>query len=197
MSARDVMAAMLDELMGPKRNVELGDDMKVTFDDPNICPYYLVGFCPHEMFVNTKADLGACLLVHDDNLRRMYPESPEYGQLGFEKRLLRFLVQLDEDNLRRMGKNKDKLEKRAAAAADSSDSIDNRESSDRRVDRRRVDRSRSPHRTSRDSRDSRESRDSSRRDSPRRDHRRHRDDRGGYDHRDRRHHHRDHRDRRY
>uniref|UniRef100_A0A8R1DGM8 Luc7-like protein 3 n=1 Tax=Caenorhabditis japonica TaxID=281687 RepID=A0A8R1DGM8_CAEJA len=109
MSARDAMAAMLDELMGPKRNVELGKDTKVSFDDPNICPYYLVGFCPHDMFTNTKADLGSCLLVHDDNLRRMYPEAPEYGKLGFEKRLLRFLVQLDEDNMRRIRKNKDKL----------------------------------------------------------------------------------------
>ncbi|CAI2347241.1 unnamed protein product [Caenorhabditis sp. 36 PRJEB53466] len=109
MSARDVMAAMLDELMGPKRNVELGKDTKVSFDDPNICPYYLVGFCPHDMFTNTKADLGSCQLVHDDNLRRMYPESPEYGKLGFERRLLRFLVQLDEDNMRRIRKNKDKL----------------------------------------------------------------------------------------
>ncbi|CAO4368050.1 unnamed protein product [Caenorhabditis nigoni] len=109
MSARDAMAAMLDELMGPKRNVELGKDTKVSFDDPNICTYYLVGFCPHDMFTNTKADLGACQLVHDDNLRRMYPESPEYGQLGFERRLLRFLVHLDEDNMRRIRKNKDKL----------------------------------------------------------------------------------------
>uniref|UniRef100_A0A1I7TG07 Luc7-like protein 3 n=1 Tax=Caenorhabditis tropicalis TaxID=1561998 RepID=A0A1I7TG07_9PELO len=109
MSARDAMAAMLDELMGPKRNIELGEDAKVSFDDPNICPYYLIGFCPHDMFTNTKADLGACQLVHDDNLRRMYPESAEHGQLGFERRLLRFLVQLDEDNLRRIRKNKDKL----------------------------------------------------------------------------------------
>lgn len=61
------------------------------------------------MFINTKADLGACQLVHDDNLRRLYPESPEYGQLGFERRLMRFLVQLDEDNQRRIRKNKDKL----------------------------------------------------------------------------------------
>ncbi|CCD65340.1 Luc7-like protein 3 [Caenorhabditis elegans] len=109
MSARNAMAAMLDELMGPKRNVELGKDTKVTFDDPDICPYFLVGFCPHDMFINTKADLGACQLVHDDNLRRLYPESPEYGQLGFERRLMRFLVQLDEDNQRRIRKNKDKL----------------------------------------------------------------------------------------
>lgn len=58
MSARDAMAAMLDELMGPKRNVELGKDTKVTFDDPDICPFYLVGLCPHDLFTNTKADLG-------------------------------------------------------------------------------------------------------------------------------------------
>uniref|UniRef100_A0A1I7X5R8 Transmembrane protein n=1 Tax=Heterorhabditis bacteriophora TaxID=37862 RepID=A0A1I7X5R8_HETBA len=92
MSARDAMAAMLDELMGPKRNVELGKDTTVTFEilmyfistdtllelhdknvvftklisiiflvrDPDICKYYIVGFCPHDMFVNTKADLGKC-----------------------------------------------------------------------------------------------------------------------------------------
>ncbi|CAB3405603.1 unnamed protein product [Caenorhabditis bovis] len=109
MSARDAMAAMLDELMGPKRNVELGEDTKVTFDDPDICPYYLAGFCPHDMFVNTKADLGACPLVHDDNLRRMYPTSPEFEKLGFERKLLRFLLELEEDNMRRIKKNKDKL----------------------------------------------------------------------------------------
>ncbi|CAI5441171.1 unnamed protein product [Caenorhabditis angaria] len=109
MSARDAMAAMLDELMGPKRNVKLGEDTKVTFDDPEICAYYLVGFCPHEMFVNTKADLGACTLVHDDNLRRMYPTSEEFRKIGFEKRLLRYLVHLEEDNNRRIRKNKEKL----------------------------------------------------------------------------------------
>lgn len=42
-------------------------------------------------------------------MRRMYPGSPEYGKLGFEKRLLRTLVQLDEENMRRIRKNKDKL----------------------------------------------------------------------------------------
>ncbi|CAD6194430.1 unnamed protein product [Caenorhabditis auriculariae] len=109
MSARDAMAAMLDELMGPKRNIELGKDTKVSFDDPKICPYYIVGFCPHDMFTNTKADIGACINVHDDNLRRMYTTSSERGKLGFERRLLRFLIELEDDNQRRIRKNKDKL----------------------------------------------------------------------------------------
>ncbi|ETN69811.1 ADP-specific Phosphofructokinase/Glucokinase conserved region [Necator americanus] len=109
MSARNAMAAMLDELMGPKRNVELGKDTKVTFDDPDICKYYIVGFCPHDMFVNTKADLGACPRVHDDNLRLEYPKSDKFEKLGFEREFLKFLSRLDEDNQRRIRKNLEKL----------------------------------------------------------------------------------------
>lgn len=103
------MAAMLDELMGPKRNVELGKDTTVTFDDPDICKYYIVGFCPHDMFVNTKADLGACPRVHDDNLRLEYPKSDKFEKLGFEREFLKFLSRLDEDNQRRIRKNLEKL----------------------------------------------------------------------------------------
>lgn len=109
MSARNAMAAMLDELMGPKRNVELGKDTTVTFDDPDICKYYIVGFCPHDMFVNTKADLGACPRVHDDNLRLEYPKSDKFEKLGFEREFLKFLSRLDEDNQRRIRKNLEKL----------------------------------------------------------------------------------------
>ena len=32
MSARDAMAAMLDELMGSKRNLDIGTDLTVTYD---------------------------------------------------------------------------------------------------------------------------------------------------------------------
>jgi hypothetical protein len=35
---------------------------------------YIVDFCPHELFTNTKADLGACSKVHDDAMKRMYSE---------------------------------------------------------------------------------------------------------------------------
>jgi hypothetical protein len=68
---------MLNELMGPNRNEEINRSMlnfrvfllffrtKVFINnlvadvkDDDVCKYYLQGFCPHDEFVNTKADLG-------------------------------------------------------------------------------------------------------------------------------------------
>lgn len=60
MSATEQMAAMLNELMGPKRNADFGDDNEPDFDEPDVCKHFLVAFCPNEMFKNTKADLGFC-----------------------------------------------------------------------------------------------------------------------------------------
>lgn len=66
--------ALLDKLMGRDRNMD--DDereenrrnhMFKRWDDEKICPYYLCGLCPHDLFFNTKCDLGKCQLDHDDN----------------------------------------------------------------------------------------------------------------------------------
>lgn len=32
-----------------------------TFEDEDVCKFYLAGFCPNELFINTKADLGLFL----------------------------------------------------------------------------------------------------------------------------------------
>jgi len=31
---------------------------------------FLCGFCPNELFVNTRADLGICNKIHDDELTK-------------------------------------------------------------------------------------------------------------------------------
>lgn len=83
------IASMLDELMGRNRNDTTGKAtakcmfkgknyfwsisfISVEFTDPDVCQFYLCGFCPNELFVNTKADLGPCKKIHDENLRREY-----------------------------------------------------------------------------------------------------------------------------
>lgn len=60
--------ALLDELMGADRNVVKGVDYvpKITFESEHVCRYYLVDFCPHELFTNTKSDLGICKRLHDE-----------------------------------------------------------------------------------------------------------------------------------
>jgi hypothetical protein len=73
MSASEQMAAMLNELMGPRRNAAPGENIELRYDDVSrcicrdsfgnlqdeVCKFFLaIGYCPHEMFTNTKADLG-------------------------------------------------------------------------------------------------------------------------------------------
>lgn len=46
--------------MGKDRDLPLQERLKKQehFDDPDVCKYILVSFCPHDLFPNTKADLG-------------------------------------------------------------------------------------------------------------------------------------------
>jgi hypothetical protein len=51
----------------------------------------LCGFCPHDLFVNTRADLGICNKNHDEELRKAYEKSSRYGRLGYEEEFERFI----------------------------------------------------------------------------------------------------------
>lgn len=52
-------AALLDELMGGSRNSMPGENShQQSWKDDNVCKYFLCGFCPSQLFVNTKADVG-------------------------------------------------------------------------------------------------------------------------------------------
>ena len=76
--ATSQIASMLDELMGRNRNYA-PDDAKareLKWTDSDVCKYYIVQFCPHDLFTNTKADLGACGKIHDDALKVRYPNNP-------------------------------------------------------------------------------------------------------------------------
>lgn len=66
--------AMLDALMGNERN-ELPNAPKsrIKWNDRDVCPYFLCGFCPHALFPSTKNDLGPCSYHHhEDYLRDAY-----------------------------------------------------------------------------------------------------------------------------
>ncbi|TMS36014.1 hypothetical protein L596_003284 [Steinernema carpocapsae] len=110
MSATEQMAAMLNELMGPKRNAEIGSNTQVSFQDPEVCKFFLAAYCPHEMFVNTKADLGPCTLLHDEGLRKSYRESSRFERLGYEKQFLQFISRLYDDMQRKITRNRERLQ---------------------------------------------------------------------------------------
>lgn len=85
-------AQLLDELMGKNRNVAPGVRINsIRFDDEDVCKYALCGFCPHDLFVNTRADLGPCDKIHDEELKKQYEKSSRYNRLGYEDDFERFI----------------------------------------------------------------------------------------------------------
>jgi len=108
MSAKDQIAQMLNELMGPSRNEDVNRSM-LNFRDEDICKFFLAGFCPHDEFVNTKADLGPCQYIHDENLRIAYRNSDYFEKLGYERQFYRFLVRIFDDVQRKIERNKERL----------------------------------------------------------------------------------------
>lgn len=55
-----------------------------------ICKYFLVKFCPNELFVNTKADLGPCTKIHDERLKKDFETMNPHQRLILEDDFLRF-----------------------------------------------------------------------------------------------------------
>ena len=56
----DDMREALDELMGRNRNQLNHTKARNAehYSDRDVCKYNLVSFCPHDLFPNTKKDLG-------------------------------------------------------------------------------------------------------------------------------------------
>jgi hypothetical protein len=108
--ALQAQAQLLDELMGKYRNLGPGETVGQTkFDDDEVCKYYLCGICPHDLFVNTKADLGPCTKVHDDELRKQYEQSSRYSKCGYEDDYERFLRSLLNDVEKKIKRNQERL----------------------------------------------------------------------------------------
>ncbi|KAJ3125209.1 Luc7-like protein 3 [Nowakowskiella sp. JEL0407] len=99
----DFQRQLLAELMAP-----LMPGAK-SFRDKDICKHHLVSFCPHELFTNTKSDLGPCSNIHDDKLVEQYRNSPDYGKLGYEQQFYSFLQNLVLQLDRTIRKGKERL----------------------------------------------------------------------------------------
>ncbi|RKP36366.1 hypothetical protein BJ085DRAFT_5585, partial [Dimargaris cristalligena] len=88
----DYARSLIAELMGAHESAKPRD-----FRDPEVCKHYLVGFCPKELFPNTKSDLGVCSKVHDEGLRKAFQASPDRQRFGYEVDFLDYLRQLCND----------------------------------------------------------------------------------------------------
>lgn len=102
--------ALLDELMGKNRNACVGEDASGPhWSDEDMCKYFLCGFCPHDLFVNTKTDLGVCDKLHDERMKTAYKKSHRYGKMGYEHEFVRFLSELLDDVEKRIRRGHERL----------------------------------------------------------------------------------------
>lgn len=101
---------LLEQLMG---NTSQSSRSQVSLTDPKACRSYIVGTCPHDLFTNTKQDLGQCPKIHNEALKTEYEELPEREKqrLGFEYDYMRDVQKYIEECNRRIEAAQRRLEK--------------------------------------------------------------------------------------
>ena len=110
--ATSQIASMLDELMGRNRNLAPDDaaNRETKWSDQEVCRYYLVLFCPHDLFTNTKADMGPCGKIHDDDLKKkFFDDNESYKKGQYLDEFLRFCQKSLSDLQSRIKKAKERL----------------------------------------------------------------------------------------
>ena len=86
---------------------------KLSITDPKVCRSFIVGTCPHDLFTNTKQDLGPCPKSHNEALKAEHEamSAPEKAKLGFEYDYLRDMQKYVDDCNRRIDAAQRRLEK--------------------------------------------------------------------------------------
>jgi hypothetical protein len=93
----DANRALLDELMGLDRNLVTEEKSKVRgrhFSDENICKLFIQGFCPNDLFTNTKSDLGVCKKLHDEGCKREWTSCDDKSRYSYPADMLKHLERL-------------------------------------------------------------------------------------------------------
>ena len=85
----------------------------VSITDPQVCRSYLCGTCPHDLFTNTKQDLGVCPKIHNEGLKAEWNAADEQqkAEWGFEFGYLRDMQYLINVCNRRIDDARGKLDK--------------------------------------------------------------------------------------
>ena len=111
--SNDYMADLCDKLLGVDRNDPL--TMKITkgvqFFEPDVCKPFLVGFCPHLTFSNTKSDVGPCpRRVHEESLREEFEQKGGSYRCDYEIEFFGILHRMIQDLQRKIRKAQSRLE---------------------------------------------------------------------------------------
>lgn len=101
---------LLEQLMGSDM-MGFSHQQTMSFTSPKVCRSFLCGDCPHDMFTNTKMDLGPCSKIHSDKLKADYQKARLKKDFGFEYDYLRDLNKYVDDCNRRIDAAQKRLEK--------------------------------------------------------------------------------------
>ncbi|KAI9666104.1 MAG: splicing factor [Bathelium mastoideum] len=106
---------LLEQLMGDNLMTGPGtvNVPKLSITDPKLCRSYLVGTCPHDLFTNTKQDIGPCARTHSEALRAEYQEASaeQKRRWGFEFDYLWEMKKYVDECNRRIDSMQRRLEK--------------------------------------------------------------------------------------
>ena len=84
---------------------------QLSITDSRACRSFLVGTCPHDLFTNTKQDLGTCPKIHSEALKAEYEATKDKSKLGFEYDYLRDMQKYIDECNRRIEAAQRRLEK--------------------------------------------------------------------------------------
>ncbi|PWN33714.1 LUC7-domain-containing protein [Meira miltonrushii] len=106
----EVQRALLEKLMGPEA---MGlTTQQLHFTDDKVCKNFLCGTCPHDLFSNTKVDLGTCPRSHLSKLKEEYTSAIAKGEqyptfeAEYEDNIRAFMADID----RKIAANKRRID---------------------------------------------------------------------------------------
>ena len=103
---------LLEQLMGDQfSSMNTSKTANLTLTSPGVCRSYLAGTCPHDLFTNTKQDIGICPKFHPENLKLEYDAlaKAEKEKLGFDYDYMRDMQKYIDDLKRRRMKSDEQM----------------------------------------------------------------------------------------
>ncbi|KAF1740960.1 hypothetical protein MXB_4269, partial [Myxobolus squamalis] len=99
-------ADLLDQLMGPNRNLAPGEKPKNQFVNIISVSLLIKGNCPH---------------IHEESLKEQYDQSDECGKKGYEESFLHFITKILNDCEKKIARGYDRLRNRKPMFHDPTD----------------------------------------------------------------------------
>lgn len=108
---------LLAQLMSPLIPMK-----KKDFRDSDVCKLHLSGFCPSDIFTNTKVDVVKCNLIHNDSLQKEYQTLPDSDRI-YDFKFYEYLTRLLNDVERAIKRGHSRLETKSDVVFDNLDDI--------------------------------------------------------------------------